>query len=331
MRYRFLSILLLSFFSLNFQGFAQSTLDSIPPKRQPIFFGGSFSNDILQLYGKSDGYFTNGVTARITGSFLRKLPSKHLLFGLKNSTSRLYTLELGQEIYTPLSIDSDGLLENDRPYAGWFYATHSLESFDELNRQKLTTSFQLGVTGKWAFAGTVQTKFHELINNSLPQGWDNQIGNSVGLNYYLKYEKGLLNSNYIDFTPNVEAGLGSVYVYGATGFTLRLGLLDNFFSNDGKFYQRRGSNGKFKMYLTFSPTVGTMFRNSLLQGMPYGGNSPHLIPGSQINTFYFEGVSKLTLQYDRLRVSFNQNWKSPEFKGAESQRWGAVEVGIRLF
>ena len=150
-------------------------------------------------------------------------------------------LAIGQSMFTPQVIGESALILDDQPYAGWLYFGLAVLSYSDRPRGPVAgdlESFEivLGVVGPAAFAGDVQTAWHEYVDITRPGGWDNQLRNEPGL--VLAYsrqwrfcadlgevdcrtdESGAAS---IDWIPYLGGTLGNVYTYLAAGATLRLG------------------------------------------------------------------------------------------------------------
>lgn len=86
---------------------------------------------------------------------------------------------IGQKIFTPDDIQRRGLVENDRPYAGWLYFG---SAFHNKNARLLDTfEIQLGVVGPAALAEKTQNFVHDLRGIDEARGWDNQLHNEPGV------------------------------------------------------------------------------------------------------------------------------------------------------
>jgi hypothetical protein len=148
---------------------------------------------------------------------------------------------IGQSMFTPQNLERSDLILDDQPYAGWLYVALAALSYRERPRGPVAgdlESFEivLGVVGPDAFAGDVQTSWHEFMEITRPSGWDHQLHNEPGL--VLAYtrqwrfcadlgegdcrsaESGAAS---IDWIPYLGGTLGNVYTYLAAGATLRLG------------------------------------------------------------------------------------------------------------
>ncbi|MES2439310.1 MAG: lipid A deacylase LpxR family protein [Verrucomicrobiota bacterium] len=92
---------------------------------------------------------------------------------------------LGQNIYTPTNTEAYGLIEDDRPYAGWLYLGVGVVWKDAEVRNSLV--LDIGVVGPSSYAQEAQDLVHDLLDEESPNGWDNQLNNEVA--FTLGYER----------------------------------------------------------------------------------------------------------------------------------------------
>jgi hypothetical protein len=133
---------------------------------------------------------------------------------------------IAQNIYTPRDTSLPDPPRDDRPYAGWLYGTIGLGV--ERGRRLDQFGLTLGVVGPASLAEDSQRLVHEVRNLDLPQGWDTQLGNELGLMVsHQRSWRGLAATRLagldFDLTPHLGGTLGNVYTYGTAGATLRWG------------------------------------------------------------------------------------------------------------
>ena len=132
----------------------------------------------------------------------------------------------GQKMFTPDDITVADPPLDDRPYAGWLYATIGLGVASDRQLDQIWLS--LGVVGPASLAGQTQKTVHKWTNADAPQGWDTQLGNEPGivLGYQRAWHKFATMTALgldVDLTPDLGASLGNVYTYVDAGITLRYG------------------------------------------------------------------------------------------------------------
>lgn len=133
---------------------------------------------------------------------------------------------LGQEIYTPEDVFFYTPDLQDRPYAGWLYASVARERTDAL--ETVRVSILAGVTGEPSFGRQVHKGVHRWLDKYPPQGWEYQIPFEVGVaaSYYRARRIPLIprgNPVSVALLPHWTAMLGTVRTSGALGLSMRTG------------------------------------------------------------------------------------------------------------
>jgi lipid A 3-O-deacylase len=145
---------------------------------------------------------------------------------------------IGQSIFTPADTSSAALIPTDRPYAGWLYlglilqrngTNEFLGQIFGQHRSLENLETSIGVVGPWALGKEAQTWIHQLRGFDVPQGWGNQLRNEPAVQF--RYTRMWDHRSpeawepfSIDLIPHWGASLGTVYVFGNVGVTLRMGL-----------------------------------------------------------------------------------------------------------
>lgn len=197
-----------------------------------------FEND---LFGNTDANYTNGARIGWTSPNLKKFGDDPTLgqmagyfdgFGT-DTYERNVAITLGQSMFTPMDTDARTLVQDERPYAGWLYVGMGLIWKNE--RVKNSLVFNVGVVGPWSYAEETQRLVHEARDIDYPQGWDNQLGNEIGVN--VSYERmwrirDRRDSHGFDWDilPYAGVTLGNVMTHGTIGTEVRFGynLPDDF-------------------------------------------------------------------------------------------------------
>ena len=138
-------------------------------------------------------------------------------------------LELGQNIYTPTL--KDRILDTDRPYAGWLYGGLLFGSYS--TAQANTLELQVGAVGPHAYAGDVQSYWHQNVPHiDIFEGWKQQLHDEVAFVVLgeRRWKPGVLwppsgdTSGWaIDSPHYVDFSLGTVRDSISTGRMLRIG------------------------------------------------------------------------------------------------------------
>jgi lipid A 3-O-deacylase len=156
---------------------------------------------------------------------------------------RAVSLSLGQNIYTPEDLVRSDLIEDVRPYAGITYFAIGFHSKSSHRMDSL--ELDLGIVGPHSYAEQCQTKLHEWIDSTDPQGWDNQLKDEPVFNIFYERKWRLAHSMVrkgfnFDMIPHIGFGLGNVATFASTGTEFRFGW--NLPNDFGTFLIRPGSD-----------------------------------------------------------------------------------------
>lgn len=185
-------------------------------------------NDLFQGH---DGHYTNGMRMIWIPGPDAPTPEwairmAHRVPGFPQQGAIRHGYAFGQSMFVPGDITVAKPPLQERPYAGWLYASIGLDV--ELGEQLDQFGAAFGMVGPASLAEQSQKFIHKLVGSADPQGWDTQIGNEPG--FILTHQRswrGLattsLSGAYLDFTPHIGASLGNVFTYGNAGATLRYG------------------------------------------------------------------------------------------------------------
>lgn len=287
-------------------------------------------NDLYSFPGDgTDRYYTNGLRIdyyyqKGNENFINKLLLKI------SDNKKVFGWGVAQYMFTPSRIDTDSILYNDRPYAGALFAIHSLSSYDNNNKIKLTTELFLGVIGPLSFAEETQTAFHKLIKAQKPEGWKNQIPNDIVINYNIKLQKEILPiPEKLIVSGIVETYAGTMYDAMGAGLQMHVGKINSLWNTS----EKRNKN-KYQLYLTFSPTVRLIYYNALLQGGILSGfqNWPkgYKLDKDDIerlNTFTEFG---LVYEQSKFKLSLLQKMRTTPFKGGHTLEYGNMAIFFKL-
>ncbi len=141
-----------------------------------------FEND---LFGNTDEYYSNAVQATWLSKDLARyrddirLPDwtlpliRRIPFVGEADSQHNVGLILGQHIYTPSDIETDQLLKDERPYAGFLYGGLALHS--KTPSRLDTMEIVLGLVGPSALGKQAQNGVHRLRSLDLARGWVHQL------------------------------------------------------------------------------------------------------------------------------------------------------------
>ena len=226
----------------------QPAEEEVSSPRRSLFRDGSWTlyldNDI---FNGTDRYYTNGFRfARLSEDqrsddlpwFYQKLAGVLPSPFTSRETVKNVGFNIGQSMFTPADVDTDRVLSDDRPYAGWLYLGTSLQAKTRTQLDLLEIS--LGIVGPSALGREIQNLIHDTIGSSRSRGWKNQLRDEPTFNLYYqrKWRKKYLFSKSpsgwgTSIHSSLGASLGTVHTDLNAGAAIRLGfnLPDDFGSN----------------------------------------------------------------------------------------------------
>ncbi|WP_165929530.1 lipid A deacylase LpxR family protein [Pseudocnuella soli] len=206
-----------------------------------------------------DRYYSNGTMLR----YVHALPPG------ANGQPRLFTAELGHQIFTPYRFNTGDAEDMDRPFTGYLYVK-ALHSRFYAGGGLLQWGAQIGVVGEKAFGKEVQRWHHHNFRLRVPLGWENQLKTAVGINAEARYVHPLLQVGNPSFGMqlhgSVQGQFGNLFVQGGTGALLRMGRF-NKASGSAAFDARMLDAGKrCEWYVYYEPQLIAQAHNATLQG-----------------------------------------------------------------
>ena len=196
-----------------------------------------FYNDV---FAKTDKHFTNGMSlswiddtfgsieeTKTTSynNFIHSIVNTLPFTIMDCSKHHNAGISLSQYIFTPADKSIATPQYNDIPYAGYLALSFYLFEWDNKSFHEFRIEF--GVVGKESGAEFVQKKFHSMIGNSKPKGWNTQIGTQYTANALFRYgEKSWEHHNQNGLTMDwfnhfgIQAGNFLTDAFGGTIFRI---------------------------------------------------------------------------------------------------------------
>jgi lipid A 3-O-deacylase len=296
-----------------------------------------FEND---LFYKTDRDYSNGVQAAWTSppedtpgwavSTARILP----FFEQEGEVRASYAL--GQNMYTPSNLAAPNPPADQRPYAGFLYASLGLidENIDKSRLDQI--ELQIGVIGPMSLAEETQKFIHRAINDRIPQGWHYQLRGEPGV--ILSYDRSVkvfprLTEGPIGFDvePDFGGAIGNVYDYASAGAMARVGfnLPDDYGPvriepslPGSNFFEPQSALGAY----IFAGVEGrAIARNLFLDGNSFE-TSRH------VEKIPFVGDAQLgaAIAFRAFRLTFTHVFRSKEYKTqTAADQFGAINLSFR--
>ncbi|WP_345974422.1 lipid A deacylase LpxR family protein [Sulfurimonas sp. HSL3-7] len=179
-----------------------------------------FEND---TFVRTDRWYTAGIDL----STLFKLNNDpfYLPFADRGTSVSYFALAITLEMYSPEEFNNPEPQYDDRPYAGWAYASFALHqsSAERLDSLEL----QLGLVGPSAKAEEIQRFTHDYILGDAVDGWQNQLHDEFGINLaYHHHERYLVDTKQYEavLIPRIGGVLGTVRTEFDLGLLYRIGI-----------------------------------------------------------------------------------------------------------
>jgi len=254
---------------------------------------------------------------------------------------RSVSLSVGQNIYTPEDLTRSDLIKDDRPYSGITYFAIGFHSKSGHRMDSL--ELDLGIVGPHSYAEQCQTKLHEWIDSTDPQGWDNQLKDEPVFNIFYERKWRLAHSMVrkgfnFDMIPHIGFGLGNVATFASTGTEFRFGW--NLPNDFGTFLIRPGSDTNapldksdprfFPLYQRFGIHVfaavdgQAVARNIFLDGNTFR-DSHHVDKEPFVANF----VAGIGIIIQRFKITYAYVYRTKEFKTQHNeQKYGSITLSV---
>lgn len=282
----------------------------------------NYEND---YFAAADFYYTQGMSVEVVSPQMRRFPLCRLLV-LPARYPKRYGIALEHNGYTPTNIALPELPKGDRPYAACAFFKTSAVAIDSVRHQRFSASLSTGVIGPAAGGSEMQTEIHKLLpNNTVPQGWHNQVQNDVIINYQFGYEKQLVRyrDNFsLDADLMARAGTFSDKV--AAGVTLMGGRFSSPF--------RAGSKTKrlFSFYIYEHADVSAVAYDATMEGGIFNRSSIYVINPRDLTRVVLHNRFGAVISYKRIYVEYFQTYLSNEFQTGRYHVWGGLQIAFGI-
>ena len=321
--------------------FAQDTVRLTRIGPAGAFVQVDWENDAFQVRQRNvtDRYYSNGLRVAHLSNYWRRWPTQYALLKLLPRDGRtyrsLYSFAVGQEIYTPRNtkIARRPLYPNDRPYAGYLYASWGLTTIDPIGARRLTSSLTLGMIGSVSGAAEVQQRLHGLLGQYVPVGWGAQMKNDPVISYSVRYEGRVIRrfASALDVIGDVEGTVGSLMNVAGMGGTLRIGLFTDYFQNPAGLDAGGATPRKFQCYAFVRAGFRAVLDNALLQGgWLNGAKNYYALPAVELKHFYGQTDVGGVIAVRNAQLTFTQHLRTAEFVGALPDQWGHLSLLVRV-
>jgi hypothetical protein len=272
------------------------------------------------FFFQTDYYYSAGESIVVINPIISKSPFNRLLISILNLGDVIYNgLRIDHKIYTPTDTPRAGLKIGDRPYSSTFTLSQFQVVENNERGYRMSTTFSLGVIGENAQGYKFQSIIHKITPSEEPLGWEYQIKNDFLINYNLKFDKRLFQTNNFEWLATGTANLGTVNTDLSISTTIRTGIMDSYFES----YAPKEKSG-FKTWIELSYQARAVLYNANLQGGIFNQTSPNIINTDDVNRLIHKFGIHFYLQYNQHRMVLDAYRLSPEFKNSMSHMWGGI-------
>jgi len=265
---------------------------------------------------------------------------KHIPLEKFSDRKKNITCAFGQNIYTPEDIESEDIVEDERPYAGVSYLSVGFHS--RLERQMDTIEVSLGLVGPSSYAEQCQKAVHKIFDDIEPNGWDNQLNNEPILEIIYEHKKKIMQSGINagfghDLILNTGGGIGNALIYYNLGLAYRLGwnlpndfgifpirTVSSFNGTLDEEASQSASKNKFGIQLFCSAEGRAVLRNIFLDG-----NTCSDSPSVDKKPVVSDLMSGINLSSGHAQLSIAYVYRSKEYETQKkAQKFGSINFSI---
>jgi len=268
------------------------------------------NNDIFKPTENGDRDFSQGVRVAV------EVPD--------SSGSTAYFI--GQNFYTPDHKQLTELQPNDRPYSGYLYAG---ADFKYRKSPTLQNVFGItgGIVGPHSYAEQTQNTVHSWLGQQTAKGWDNQIGDEIGIILKAEQNEAHFLSEHFDWLTTLGAHAGNVFTQGYAGINFRAGYnLPDPFSSPGIVYPRGQYEEKRRLayYLYGGPWLRAVAHNIFLDGNTF--RDSHSVDKYPL---VVEGRLGFAVEYGLYRFAYTYVFPTKEVHGAPAATdFGEITLSV---
>jgi hypothetical protein len=206
-----------------------------------------------------DAYYSNGFMLQ----YNRAAKSKQ--------NKKIHSLEIGQQIYTPVNREIIPIKGIDRPYCGYLYLKFQETRFLQ-NNGFLRWSASLGLLGKQSGGESLQNSYHSLFKYKKFQGWNYQVNDATSFNLGILLAPATWQPTQgFKAVPIIKANWGNAFVNAGAGAMFALGIFEKnkrsalfnarVYKGDGGFEQEK------EWFIYAQPEWTWQQYNATLQGV----------------------------------------------------------------
>ena len=227
-------------------------------------------NDLYVSLEK-DQYYINGM-------FFKYRFLSNELTGLEK---KIYTVEVGHQMYTPHRPDLVIKTSHDRPFAAHLYGALGMTRTYQ-NESMIHHQLMVGIVGPAALGKTLQGFIHDIYGFNEPVGWKYQIQHTLSANlnstYFSKIKTDASHRCDLNFMGKLR--LGTIHNEAGFGLLGRIGFKKLQPNTNSIAFNTHLNNSKtnFKRevesFIYYKPSFTYVFYDATMQGSLFNNDSP---------------------------------------------------------
>jgi hypothetical protein len=271
---------------------------------------------------QTDYYFTNGMSLKVWHNGFKASPLNYVLIPHSENRHVVYGVSLVQDIFTPTNTGMASPQVGDRPYASYWLAGSVKQSYNIDYSLGISSGLYFGMSGTQGGGELVQNGIHDLLPTSAHvNGWNNQLGSSFLVDYYLNVEKQFYRNSFFKVSGSVGGMVGTPYTNLDGGIQLYVGEFGRY---PGLSFMDEHS--EFHIYGFSKLNTKWVIHNASLEGSLFDKNNSSL--ALTPNPFVLQMQNGISVKYRGFNIEIGQKLITPEFSGAKTHKWGYVGFSL---
>ena len=299
-------------------------------------------NDLFfqDIGGRTDQDFSAGFFYQLNHPLFDTKFGRKILLGSKEFNIHDFGLIIKHLGFTPSDISRPQIDSTDRPYAGLLFGEYFDVSSNPKKELRFRSALKLGIIGPAAGMEGIQRLIHDLTGGTEPIGWESQIGNGLMLDYSFQVIKRIPpRIKWLDIMLEANGEFGTIFNEVHGGVHLRIGLMNDFFTNSIGLYNKRLTNQnllmtrqtkrRFQAYLYFRALAIYVFYDGTVQGslIPFE-ESPHTLPSSEVMETILAFNYGPVIQYGPVSLRYNIFIRAPRFYQEDVFSYGQFDLAL---
>ncbi|MEI6947570.1 lipid A deacylase LpxR family protein [Paraflavisolibacter sp. H34] len=300
--------------------------ETTPTYRNSLTVTSENDNYTLQFH---DRYYTNGLMIRYSRAIMPRAG--------RRAYKKVWSAELGHQIFTPYDISRSYRTTLDRPYTGLLTAKGGVTTVSA-KENVFRWEAMAGVIGAAARGAQVQRNYHKSLNLIEPLGWETGLGTDWALNAQAAWYQHLVKPRAVpksfDGYFNAQAQVGTTYTRVSGGFLFRAGALQN--AGESAWWDAhlgtasgKGAKRNYELFFYFEPTLTWQAYNATVQGGLFTKDQDPYT--TDIQPFYYRHNFGVMFTHKHLTGQLGFTYKTKEARTMIThENYGTIALGYRF-